>query len=310
MQISTAGVLRSSGHLFSRNVSMAGIGFLLGILIVRLVGIDGLGLVTTVTTLVSNIHRFLSFRMGEVVVRNLGEALEKGNKPQSAAVLRWSAGAEGITSLLALGVLLGLAPWASRTLLKDAALIHLFWLYGLVLVGNLVYETSTGVLQSLRKFSTLARVNIVQSLLTFILVVAAFGLRQGVWMVLLAYLAGKLLAGVSLAAAAAISLRQALGPGWWRLAGPQPGLGRRMFSFAVNTNINATVNLLVRDNVPLILGRLRTQTEVGYFKLGLSIINLVMLPIEPFIWPTYAENNRTIAARQRNEHAACRAGSA
>jgi O-antigen/teichoic acid export membrane protein len=58
----------------------------------------------------------------------------------------------------------------------------------------------------------------------------------------------------------------------------------------------------VRDNIPLYLGALRpeavAQTEVGYFKLALSIINLVMLPIEPFIWPTYAEITRTIAQKQ------------
>src|SRR6185436_5299232 len=37
---------------------------------------------------------------------------------------------------------------------------------------------------------------------------------------------------------------------------------------------------------------------VGYFRLASSLINLVMLPIEPFIWPTYAEITRTIAQKQ------------
>ena len=40
------------------------------------------------------------------------------------------------------------------------------------------------------------------------------------------------------------------------------------------------------------------KAYVGYFKLGLSIINFVTLPIDPFIWPTYAEITRTIALRQ------------
>jgi O-antigen/teichoic acid export membrane protein len=72
--------------------------------------------------------------------------------------------------------------------------------------------------------------------------------------------------------------------------------------FAVNTNLNGTVNLVTRDNAPLYLAALSpanlTQAYVGYFKLGLSIINLVTLPIDPFIWPTYAEITRTIAIRQ------------
>jgi O-antigen/teichoic acid export membrane protein len=37
---------------------------------------------------------------------------------------------------------------------------------------------------------------------------------------------------------------------------------------------------------------------VGYFKLASSLINLVMLPIEPFIWPTYSEITQTIARQQ------------
>jgi O-antigen/teichoic acid export membrane protein len=73
---------------------------------------------------------------------------------------------------------------------------------------------------------------------------------------------------------------------------------RRIAGFAVSTNLNGTVNLIVRDNMPLYLAAFRPQAEVGYFKLALSIINLVMLPIEPFIWPTYAEITRTIAQRQ------------
>jgi O-antigen/teichoic acid export membrane protein len=66
----------------------------------------------------------------------------------------------------------------------------------------------------------------------------------------------------------------------------------------ISTNLNGTVNLLVRDNIPLYIGYLLTATEVGYFKFALTLINLIRLPIEPFIWPTYAEITRTIAQKQ------------
>jgi O-antigen/teichoic acid export membrane protein len=66
----------------------------------------------------------------------------------------------------------------------------------------------------------------------------------------------------------------------------------------VSTNLNGTINLLARDNIPLYIGYLLSKTEVGYFKFALNLINFVKLPIEPFIWPTYAEITRTIAQRQ------------
>ena len=68
--------------------------------------------------------------------------------------------------------------------------------------------------------------------------------------------------------------------------------------FMVSTNLNGTVNLFVRDNIPLYIGYLLSPTEVGYFKFALTLINLIKLPIEPFIWPTYAEISRTIAQKQ------------
>lgn len=291
-------VLRSSGYLLSSNTITAALSMIQGILIVRLVGIDGLGVITTVIALVTNIHRLLSFRMSEVVVRFLGIALEGGDKSRGAAVLRWGVLVEAGTTLAAFIALVALAPWAARVLVKDFSAVGLFWMYGAMLIGNLLYETSAGVLQTHRAFDRLARINILQSGLTFGLVILAFFLQQGVGMVLAAYLAGKLLAGIGITWQAARIARGSLGAGWWKFKYEGGNFGKDLFAFAINTNLNGTVNLLVRDNIPLFLGGLRSQTEVGYFKLALSIINLVMLPIEPFIWPTYTEITRTIAARQ------------
>jgi O-antigen/teichoic acid export membrane protein len=73
-------------------------------------------------------------------------------------------------------------------------------------------------------------------------------------------------------------------------------------SFTINTNLNGTVNLVTRDNILLYLTALSpanlADTYAGYFKWGLALINFVTLPIDPFIWPTYAEITSTIAQRQ------------
>ena len=71
-----------------------------------------------------------------------------------------------------------------------------------------------------------------------------------------------------------------------------------MLRFALNTNLNGTLNLLTRDSLPLYLTFLRSHTEAGYFRLGQGLINLVMLPIEPFIATTYAEIARTVGQQQ------------
>jgi O-antigen/teichoic acid export membrane protein len=208
---------------------------------------------------------------------------------------------EAGTSVLAYLVVLALASWAAVVLVKDPSAVILIPFYGLMLLANLVYETSTGVLQTHKRFDRLALVNTIQSILTTSLLFLVFILKRGTIEVLAAYLVGKAFAGLTITYFAFKQMDLSIGHGWWREPLRQVKNWRGVWNFAVNTNLNGTVNLVTRDNAYLYLAYLSpasvAQTYVGYFKLGLSIINFITLPIDPFIWPTYAEITRTIAQR-------------
>jgi O-antigen/teichoic acid export membrane protein len=315
------GVLKNTSYLFGGNSISAVLSMVSTIIATRLLGIGGLGLVAIVQTFASNINRLLSFRMSEVVVKYLGQALavestEEANvkpteakpgasiiaNPQAAAMVKGIALIEACTSVIAYLVLVLLAAWAARLFAKDITTAHLFPFYGLMLLGNLVYETSTGVLQAHKRFDRLAIINTVQSLIILALVLLAFILKMGVFEVLGAYLAGKAFTGVGISILAFRHLNHSLGRGWWRASLRQVTEWKSIIGFTVNTNLNGTVNLITRDNIPLYLTYLSpaslAQDFAGYFKLGLALINFVILPIDPFIWPTYAEITRTIAQRQ------------
>lgn len=293
------GVIKNSSYLFSSNTLAATLSFFQGILATRLLGIDGYGLVSgTIIVFVSNVNTLLSFRMSETVVRYVAEPLAQGRKDIAAAVIKAAGLVEAVTSVAAYIVLLLLAPWAARVLAKDPQTLPLFAFYGLALLVNLVFETSTGVLRSTRRFDRLAQINALQSLLTFALILWAFLARRGPLEVLGAYLAGKAFTGICLAFTAARQAGRELGRGWWRASlRLLPDL-RGMLFFALNTNLNGTINLLTRDSLPLYLARFRSRDEVGYFRLGQGLINLVMLPTEPFIWPTYTEITQTIVRQE------------
>jgi O-antigen/teichoic acid export membrane protein len=315
------GVLKNTSYLFSSNTISAALGMFSSIFVTRLLGVNGLGLVATVQTFASNINRLLSFRMSEVVVKYLGQTLavdqkddaeniqatdrviqNTTNNSQAAAIVKGIGLVEAATSILAYLVLLLLTSWAARLLAKDASVAFLFPFYGLMLIANLVYETSTGVLQAHKRFDRLAIINTIQSIITFALILVAFLLKRGVVEVLGAYLLGKTFAGVAISISAIRQMNQTLGRGWWLTSLKQVKEWRDIFGFAINTNLNGTVNLVTRDNALLYLTYLSpasvAQSYVGYFKLGLSIINFITLPIDPFTWPTYTEITRTIALRQ------------
>jgi O-antigen/teichoic acid export membrane protein len=287
-------VLRNSGYLFSGNAVSALLGLVQGILIVRLLGIVQFGLASAIMLFATNVNRFLSFRMSEVVTKYMGEALAQENQDRAAALAKWIGIAEAITSILAYLVLLVLAPWYS----KDSAVTALYQFYGLYLLANIVYETSTGILQVTDKFDRVAYANLIQGVVTFVIVVVVFVMRWGIFAVLAAYLVGKIIAAWIVTSSAVQQLTRRFGNSW---LGAPPHLipdWKSIAKFAFSTNINGTVNLFARDNIPLYIKSLLGDAAVGYFSLASKLITLVTLPIDPFIGPTYAEITKTIAQRQ------------
>lgn len=292
-------VLRNSGYLFTSTTLSALLSFLQGMFAVRLLGVADYGLIAgTVTVFASNVNRLLSFRMSEITVRYLGESMAQQARERAAATIKRLVLIESLTSLLSFLVLAMLSPWAARTLAKDPSVTPWLIVYGLFILANPANETATGVLQALNRFNRLARLNAFQSLITAALISLAYWQGWGRIEVLLAYWLGKMYLSLATGWEGWRALRDELGLGWWQVPSAQAASWKEILSFALSTNLNGTVNLLARDNVTLYLSALRSQTEVGYLRLGLGLINLVMLPIGPFIWPTYAELTRTIAERQ------------
>lgn len=292
-------VVRNSSHLFSSSAVSAVLSAIQAYFVVRLLNPDGYGLATgIIMVFASNVNRFLSFRMSEVVVRYAGEAFAQENKDRAAALIKGIGLTEAITSVVAYLALVALSPWAASALAKDPSTVSLFIFYGLFLLANIVYETSVGVLQTISQFRQVARANLFQSIVTFLLILAVSLWMPSVLGVLLAYFVGKTIAGIMVTVSALREVHRSLGPGWTRAPLSLVHNWKSIAYFMVSTNINGTINLFARDNIPIYIGYYLSTTQVGYFKFALTLITLVMLPIEPFIWPTYAEITRTIAQRQ------------
>lgn len=292
-------VVRNSSYLFSSSAISAVLSAVQLIIIVRLLDPDGYGLATgIIMVFASNVNRFLSFRMSEVVVRYAGEALTHENKDRAAALIKGIGITEAGTSIVAYLVLVALSPWAANVLAKDSSTAPLFMFYGLFLLANIVYETAVGVLQATDRFNRVARANFLQSVTVFLSIIAISLWTPTIFGVLAAYLAGKTIAGVIVTVSALRQANLTLGNGWTRVPLRLVSDWRSIGHFMLSTNLNGTINLFARDNIPIYIGYFLSTAQVGYFRFALTLINLVMLPIEPFIWPTYAEITRTIARRQ------------
>jgi O-antigen/teichoic acid export membrane protein len=270
-----------------------------GILTARMLGVEGAGLVGIITQFASNINQLTSFRMGELVVSYVGEFSAKGKRTEAAAVFKAATLTEMVGSILAFALIVLLAPLGARIFTQQPELVGIITLYGLSVLGNLTVESATGLLQFFDRFRTLAVITVGQSLLTILLIGRAYVTGGRLEDVVLAYLAGKLVWGVSVSTMAFVEARRQWGEGWWRA--PVLSLRARwrdLVRFGISTNLSGTLKLITRDSELLWLGAFSTPLQVGYYKIAKAITNFLMMPVTPLISTTYREIAREIADRQ------------
>lgn len=286
-------VVRNSTYLFASNAISA----ILSIVTANLLGVATFGVLGIITTLVSNINRLLSFRMGEVVVRHLGEYMARGEHGRAAALVKAAALLEAGTTLAGYLFLLAVSPLAARYLADDPSAAPLFMVYGLSMLGHFATETATGVLQVGNHYRSQAVINLAQSLLVAVLLGAAAVTKAGLWPVTLIYLCGKLILGLSPIAVALYWLPRMLGAGWWRAPFSLMPPLRPLARFAISTNFSGTINVLARDSETLWVSFFFSPVQAGYFKVAQALINLIIMPITPFISTTFPEITRAVTLR-------------
>lgn len=314
----TQRVIRNSSYLFS--AQSIGVVFSTGqsILSARLLGPVGAGAIELVTQFSSNVNRLTSFRMGELVISYVGE-YEAGEQPKNAAAaFKAAVLMESVSSLLAFVLIVGLARFGAQFFADDVSLAPLFSLYGLIVVANMIYESSNGLLQYYNRYRTIAAIQVGQSFITLLLIVLIYftdisswvNLQLGAWLptdgelralpaVVLAYMAGKIILGGAMSLAALGQAHRVWGGRWWLTSlSVLRGRWRGLLRFAFSTNLTGTLTLITRDSETLWLGALASNAMVGYYKTARAILNFLIMPIEPLISTTFREAAREIAQRQ------------
>jgi O-antigen/teichoic acid export membrane protein len=287
-------VLGNSSYLFASNAISA----VMSIITAGLLGVGDFGILGIITGFVSNINRLLSFRMSDVVVKYMGEALERDEKTRAAAVVKMAVLVEAVTSLAAFAVLLLLAPLGAKYIAKDPTTVSLFFLYGIIILANLTTETATGILRVTNHFRSLAIINLIQSIIVAGLIALA-ALRGGdLTEVLWAYLTGKIILGLGPILLAWYWLPRTLGKEWWKASFSSLPPRREFFRFAISTNFSGTINIFARDSEVQWVGFFFGPQAAGLFKVALALVSLIIMPIDPFIATTYPEITRAFAARQ------------
>ena len=291
-------IVTNAGYLFSATGLSAALSMIQSILAARLLGPASFGILGSITQFTSVVNRFASFRMNELVVRHVGHYHEEGDHQRAAAVFKLASILEIGGSLVALALIWWLAPLGARFFAQDSDLAYWFQLYGLIVLANVIFETSNGLLQIFDRFRDMAVITVGQSLITLTLIVIAFFAQAGLTAVLLAYMTGKILYSLSISVAALFQARRFWGADWWRAPLSLLKSERRdLFTFAFSTNLSSMVSLVAKDSEVLWISAFLGPRQAGYYKTALAITNILQLPISPLPRATFPELAREIARR-------------
>lgn len=289
-------VLKNSGYLFSATGIAALLSMLQGILVARLLSTSDYGALRTLIVFTSTINNLVSFRMGELVVKYIGRYTENKEHEHAAALFKAAAMIEMLASLVAFALICLLAPIGARYFAHDPSKSNLFVLYGLIVLANLIYESSMGLLQISDRFRRIAVLNVFQGLFILTATLLAYLSNSGLQGILLAYLGGKSMGALGYTIAALVEAGRRWGKTWWkaslRLLLPQK---RELAHFAISTNLSATISLVTKDSELLWVSALRSTEESGYYGLALTLINFVEMPVAPMPQTTYPELSRQAA---------------
>lgn len=288
-------IVKNSAYLFSSNTLGILLGILSSILSARVLGVEGLGILAAITTFASLADKLLSFRIGELVVKYGSQFLSQQNKNGAAAVFKTAALTEFTVSLLSYALVVVSSSLAATYFAKDPTLAKWFLLYGLIIPAGFIFESASGLLQLAGKFKFMAAVNLTQNIITTAFIGLAFFTSDPLLMIIVGYIVGKMILGLGYAF---MAIRQAdilFGAGWWKTGFGYLPPKKEFWGFAFSSNFSATVNLLVRDSDILWVNFFLSPLYGGYYKLAVSLIGFMLMPVDPLIKTSYPEIARHAA---------------
>ncbi|MEX1248611.1 MAG: oligosaccharide flippase family protein [Anaerolineales bacterium] len=289
-------IVRNSSYLVSATVLAAGLGMVQNAFQARALGAAGIGLLAAVATFANVINRFTSFRIDELVVKYVRLYEERKQHDKAAAVYKLAALLEASGSLVAFLLIMLLAPLGVSLFSDVPGVESIFVLYGSLVVINIFFDSSDGMLQVFNRFDAKSIIDITQSIVRLGATTFVFFTGGGLTEMILAELAGRLLRSVAVMALALHTAGKQWGAGWWRTPFSVLRSDRRsLLTFAFSTNLSATVSLVAKDSEGLWVNAFLGNVAGGYYSLALTLIGFLQIPVSPLPSTTYPELSRAVA---------------
>ena len=148
-------LLKNASYLFSANVIRSLGLFLQVVLVSRALGPELYGVLVQTIAAVALIVDLIDLRVWEFMVKYLSEFMEKRDYACAKAQIRLGYLLDGVTGLIAFGILLVSAPFAAA-LLDEPRISLVIYILAVQALFATINQTSTAILQVLDRFTWLS----------------------------------------------------------------------------------------------------------------------------------------------------------
>jgi O-antigen/teichoic acid export membrane protein len=276
----TRGFVRDSFVLsISSVVTMAGY-FVQVVLLTHLLGLDVYGTFAIAVSFVALVGGFFDVQIGVMPISFAAKHLD-GEPTVAAGIFQFGYITELILGGTALLAVAALAPFAGPRLAGDQGTL-IFVLYGITLVASLGKATSMALLQLCGRFGTILRIVVLRevlrvALLLVVLLTIGTLVSAVIALVLLESLTG-FVGGVLAGRAFSTRCRRSL---WAPALASVKGLRRPMLGMLFHTNLVTYAKLIPAQVPTLLLGAMRSPSEVGGFKVATAIAAAAVKLVDP-----------------------------
>jgi O-antigen/teichoic acid export membrane protein len=289
--------VRDVGVLTVANVMVAALSFVQGIVVARWLGPELYGITVLVMSYPNLLYAFFDARSVEVSMKYLAEFHVRQERDCVLAMCKMGYTVDFMIAALAFLVVLFTSSWVGQKFTNHPEAAGLMLVYATAFLPRALLGTSHAVLATLGRFSIIAWVDVVMTMLRVMLVVI-FTLTD--WQVAGVIWGDSIALGVT--GLLCWGITRTLIYRTWGMY-PLQGNGyalkgryREIFGFLVYNDVNALLGMLSKQLDVVLLGYFRNPSEVGYYKLAKSLAGVVGYLIAPLQRVTYSYLARLIGS--------------
>ncbi len=256
----------------------------------RILGPDGYGVLAVIMSATGLIHGIVSLPGGDAVIAFVSKSVAEGRSDQATAIVHFALAVSFGMSLIAYAVIFILLNVAREFTGLRESYVEATLLFGLVGVLGSTQSESIALLRLADRVSLSTVVDLLSSVVLVGMIVLVWVTDRGLFAIIGAYVAGAVVRGAGIFAAAAATAPKAGVAGFLR--SPSFRVAREVVRFQAGTYARATIGALNTNLDTILVGQIAGAPTAGIYRAARRIVDTCRRPLSLMATGAHPEISR------------------